>query len=154
MTIDGITFTVKKCEGDELINFWKDHGSHFEMCIGRNKKFQERKLKKGGKSNNNIIKNPVTLGDETYYDIAKIKNRARTILNTTKDGEKVSGIDHQFLLDVLKHHRNAEEKGKDLSHFTTGKPHDYDYNRCFFIVRGDETKEDFSIHKCIEKNSK
>ena len=40
--IDGVHFTVNKCEGDNLIDFWKDHGSHFEMCIGRNKRFEKK----------------------------------------------------------------------------------------------------------------
>ncbi len=29
--IEGVRFTITKCEGDNLINFWKEHGSHFEL---------------------------------------------------------------------------------------------------------------------------
>jgi len=43
------------------------------------------------------------------------------------------------------------KKSEHLSYFTTGKPNDYDYNRCFFIAKEDGTKEDFSVHKCIER---
>ena len=55
-------FTVKKCEGDNLIDFWKDHGSHFEMCVGKNKKD-----KRGGKPKKQIftLKQNLKLGQET-----------------------------------------------------------------------------------------
>lgn len=150
--IDGVNFKVEKCEGDALIDFWKDHGSHFEMCVGRNKK-QDKKGKKDKKkvTDNTFLKNSVTLGDETFTDLAKIKSRTRRILTSTKDGEKVPSPDHEFLLDILKFHRNFDEKAKNLSFFTTGKPKEHDYSRCFFIVREDGSQEDFSVHKCIER---
>jgi hypothetical protein len=150
--IEGVKFTVKKCEGDELISFWKDHGSHFEMCIGRNQKFD----KKGGRKertrkDTSYLKSAVTLGDESFTDVTKIKSRARKILTSTKDGEKINSPDHDFLTDLLKNHRNFENKVKDIQFFTTGRPSEHNYSRCFFIVKNDSTQEDFSIHKCIER---
>jgi hypothetical protein len=152
LEIDGVKFTIKNCEGDDLINFWKDHGSHFELCVGKNKK--PEKKGKGGRNDRkrdpNLLRGAVTLGDETYTDLTKIKSRSRRILTSTKDGDKISAPDHDFLSDILKYHRNFEDKGRNLSHFTTGKPRDYDYSRCFYIVRTDNSSEDFSVHKCIE----
>ena len=152
--IEGVKFSVKRCEGDELINFWKEHGSHFEMCIGRNK----RSDRKGGRNDRgkekrdiNYLKNAVTLGNESFTDVTKIRARARQILASTKDGDKISSPDHEFLLDIVKCHRNFEEKAKDLSYFTSGQPKEHDYSRCFFIVKNDTSKEDFSVHKCIER---
>jgi hypothetical protein len=75
----------------------------------------------------------------------------RRILSTSKDGEKIPSPDHEFILDLLKFHRNYESKAKDLSYFTTGKHDEHDYSRCFFIVKSDGNKEDFSVHKCIER---
>ena len=50
---DDIEFEVKKCEGDDLINFFKDHGEHYQMCIkskknksGKGKKNKNKKAKK------------------------------------------------------------------------------------------------------------
>ena len=150
--IDGVNFSVKRCEGDELINFWKEHGSHFEMCIGRNKKSNKRDGNKGrNKRDLNYLKNAVTLGDEVFTDVTKIRARARRILTSTKDGEKISSPDHEFLLDLVKSHTNFEKKTENLSFFTTGKPKEHDYSRCFFIVKNDDSKEDFSVHKCIER---
>jgi hypothetical protein len=150
--IDGVNFTITKCEGDALIDFWKDHGGHFELCIGRNKDFDKRKKggHKGGKDFS-ALRNPVTIGDETFTDVSRIKSRARRILTSTKDGEKIPGGDHDFLLDLLKFHRNFDEKTKNISHFTAGKPTEHNYSRCFFIVSEGDKKEDFSIHKCIEQ---
>jgi len=149
--LQGVKFTVKKCEGDELINFWKDHGSHFEMCVGKNKKITDRKGKRGKRVDPNELKKEVKLGDETFDDLSKVKTRMRRILSTSKDGEKISSPDHEFIYDLLKNHRNFDTKSKDLSYFTTGKHDEHDYSRCFFIVKTDGTKEDFSVHKCIER---
>jgi hypothetical protein len=150
--VEGVNFTVKKCEGDELISFWKDHGSHFEMCIGKNKRFEKRRAGKDRKKKDfNYLSNPVTLGDETFSDVTRIKSRARRILTSTKDGEKISHPDHEFLNDLLKYHRNFDNKTKDIDHFTTGRPSEHTYSRCFFIVKKDNATEDFSVHKCIER---
>lgn len=64
-TVEGFEFTIKKCEGDNLINFWKDHGSHFELCIGKNKKLEKKTKKDEKKREENTLKEPLTLGDET-----------------------------------------------------------------------------------------
>ena len=43
---DDIEYEVKKCEGDDLINFYKDHGEHYQMCIkNKNNKNKSKKNK-------------------------------------------------------------------------------------------------------------
>ena len=49
---DDIEYEVKKCEGDDLINFYKDHGEHYQMCI----KSKKNKNNKGKKSKNKKAK--------------------------------------------------------------------------------------------------
>lgn len=61
--IEGVKFTIKNCEGDNLLNFWKEHGDHFEFCVGKNKKLGDKKKKH--QVDKNKLKNAVTLGDET-----------------------------------------------------------------------------------------
>jgi len=121
-------------------------------CVLRETKALIRKNKKGKgyEREMNYLKKEVTLGDETFTDLTKIKARARKILSSHKDGDKIQKPDHDFILDILKYHKNFEGKTNDLDHFTTGKPDEHDYSRCFFIVRSNGDKEDFSIHKCIE----
>ena len=49
---DDIEYEVKKCKGDDLINFFKDHGEHYQMCI----KSKKNKNNKGKKSKNKKAK--------------------------------------------------------------------------------------------------
>ena len=59
--------------------------------------------------------------------------------------------DQEFIVDLLKFHRNSEEKLKDMESITTGKPTEFNYSRCFFIVKNNGKKDDFSVQKCIER---
>lgn len=51
---------------------------------------------------------------------------------------------------VLSNHSRHEEKSKDLSYFIVDAHPEFNATRCFFVVRSDESKEDFSMSKCIE----
>jgi len=97
-----------------------------------------------------FLKNEVKLGDEIFTDIAKIKARSRKILATTKDWEKINSPDDLFVLDLLKHHKNYESKTSNMDFITAGKS-EHDYSRCFFVMKKDGSKEDFSIGKCIDE---
>lgn len=164
---DGVEFKVKKCEGDDLINFFKDHGKHYEDCVAMHKR-RNRKGKKEPKNKNkkekkeikqevkkepmeNVeLKNEVTLGEQKFKDIASIKNKTRKIITDTKDGEKLKEKEQKIILDLLKYHHNYEEKCKDLDYITVGKPENYDTSRCFIIVNKKKEKNDFSVQKCID----
>jgi len=152
ISVEGTDFLVEKCEGDDLINFWKEHGKHFERCVEENnkKKGKGKKKDKGKKPHNDRLKDEVNLGGEKFTDLGKIKARCRSILNLTKDNDKITGKDHDFLKDLVSKHKNGETKLKDLSFFTTGKPSGYENTRCFVIVKTDETKDDFSVTKILE----
>jgi hypothetical protein len=61
MRIENNDFNITKCEGDDLIEFFKEHGSHLEHCLAKNKK------NKGGKKKQNKfeLRKAVELGGET-----------------------------------------------------------------------------------------
>ena len=168
---DKVEYKVQKCENEDLINFYKEHGDHYKMCVEMN----ERKNKKGGKKgkkgkkdkdeskekdnknkkaktdiNKIQLKSEVTLGEQKYKDVSLIKAETRKIINDTKDNEKIKDKDQKFILDLLKYHHNYEEKTKDLDYITVGKPENYDSSRCFIIVDKKNNKKDFSAQKCIE----
>ena len=68
-TLDNIDFSLILADNKEIIEFWKNHGSHYELCINNklnddNKIISNKKYKK--KQDKNILKKPVTLGDEMY----------------------------------------------------------------------------------------
>ncbi len=50
---DNVEYNIKKCEGEDLINFYKDHGEHYKMCV----KDKNKKGKKKDKKNKNKNKN-------------------------------------------------------------------------------------------------
>ena len=165
---DNTEFKVKKCEGDDLINFYKDHGKHYEDCVAmhkrRNKKGKKESKNKGKNKNKkekketqkedptekNMLKTEVTLGDEKFTDISLIKAKARKIITDTKDGEKLKEKEQKFILDLLKYHHKGEEKRKDFDYVTVGKPENYDSSRCFIIVNKKKERNDFSVQKCID----
>lgn len=39
---------------------------------------------------------------------------------------------------------------KGFAHFEVGQHPEHEKTRCFFVVRKDQTKEDFSVSKCIK----
>ena len=164
---DDTEFKVKKCEGDDLINFYKDHGKHYEDCVAmhkrrnkkgkkesknksKNKNKKEKKEEKKDPAEKNMLKSEVILGDEKFSDISVIKAKARKIITDTKDGEKLKENEQKFILDLLKYHHNCEEKRKDLDYVTVGKPENYDSSRCFIIANKKKEKNDFSVQKCID----
>ena len=162
-TYDEIEYSVKKCEDEDLINFFKEHGEHYKMCVAMN----ERKKKKGKKDKNKgknkkkkqksennkedtKLKKEITLGDLTFNDAALIKAETRKIIIETKDDEKLNEKNSKFILDLLKYHHKYEEKSKDLDYITVGKPENYDSSRCFIVVDKNKNRKDFSAQKCID----
>jgi len=70
-------------------------------------------------------------------------------MQKTIDGSKIGEPDHTYLKALLAHHSRSNEKLANLDHFTTGIHPVYSMTRCFFVVKSDGTKEDFSAAKCI-----
>ena len=147
--IDKNEFLVEICEGENLIKFWKDHGSHYDYCIKQrekhNKTKENRNLKKKKYLDEKII-----LGGKEYSNVDLIKIETKKILNNYSDGEKLNNEDKNFVLDLLKYHHNYEEKIKNMDYIIVDKNEKYKYTRCFFIVDKDGNKTDFSSKKCIE----
>jgi hypothetical protein len=62
-SFNDVEYTVKKCEGEDLINFYKEHEKHYKMCVEmhkrKNKKNQKNKSK--GKNKNKKEKKKIIL---------------------------------------------------------------------------------------------
>lgn len=101
------------------------------------------------KENVKRAKNSYEIAGQFYLDINKVKSKSRAILNIKKDGEKLEGHDAEFLLELLQLHEKKDQKMKDFEYFEVGVHPLYEKTRCFFVVRKDGTKEDFSVTKCI-----
>ena len=167
-SINDTNIQIIKAEGDSLIDFWKCHGNHIDMCLGKmnkkkdkkgkdkyEKKHEDKKEKpekdkhdKHDKTKTKLSK-PVQLGTMKFLDTKDIRQKARSILNNIQAGQKPQHHEEKFLKDILTYHPNSN-KGNDLDYFTTGQNPDYSGSKCFLIVKTDGTTEDFSINKCLD----
>lgn len=84
-----------------------------------------------------------------YADINKVKSKARAILNLKKDGEKLTGNDEEFMKEIIKCHEKGDQKMVEFEHFEVGVHPDHEKTRCFFVVKKNGDKVDFSVTKCI-----
>jgi hypothetical protein len=160
---NNVTVEIYKCTADDLVDFWKLHGNHLKMCLNKDLKFnknskqekEQKKNKKKEEENLNLKKfdhkltTPVSLGQNKFIDIKDIRQKARSIMNNIKEGDKPLPHETKFLEDVLKYHPN-KQKTEGLDYFTTGQHPDHPENKCFFIIKKGGEKNDFSINKCLE----
>jgi len=140
-------------EGEELKSFWQVQGGHYHFCIQNRLRFAKKQAKakqiSEKKENVKRAKTSYEIAGRFYLDINKVKSMSRAILNIKKDGEQLDGHDKDFLMELLQFHEKSEQKLKDFEAFEVGVHPQYERTRCFFVVRKDGTKEDFSVTKCI-----
>ena len=151
--IGGKKFDFEETTGETLKEFWQKQGGHYQYCIApklRMAKKQSRKtqdLKREEKAKKQ--KQSYTIAGVYYMDINKVKSKSRAILNIVKDGEKLAGNDEDFMKDLIKFHDKYTEKFDKFSHFEVGPHPEFNKTRCFFVVKTDGKREDFSVSKCI-----
>jgi len=144
-------FTVAVAEEDDLKTFWEKHGDHYSSCVGEKEKKED--YKKDKKKKDRLNNKEIVFGSEKYSDINKLKGIFKNILMKTSNDEIIKEPHHTMLMDLLKFHESFENKIKDLQYFTVGPHPEYKESRCFFVVRKDGTREDFSAKKCLEHMS-
>jgi hypothetical protein len=151
--IDGKKFDLSETKGEELKDFWQAQGNHFHFCIApklrmaRKNQRKAQELKREEKTKKQKIS--YTIAGIHYMDINKVKSKSRAILNIKRDGEKLDQADEDFMKEILKHHHKSEAKMENFDFFEVGQHPEFNKTRCFFVVRKDATKEDFSVSKCI-----
>jgi len=79
----------------------------------------------------------------------------RSMLNQYRIGERVSSQDAADLSALLERHNERDDKiGSGIVGFEVNRPPTdvpQFSERCFWVVRSDETKVDFSIGHCLER---
>ena len=146
--IEGKQFNVQKCEGEDLINFWNEHGSHYEYCINqreKNNKSKENRIK-----NKKYLETKIILGGKEFSNKDSIRNESKKIMKKYNNGEKLKNEDKDFLIDLLKYHPNYEEKIKNMDYICINRNEKFKFTRCFYIVDKNGNKSDFSTVKCID----
>jgi len=151
LKIGDTTFKITVAEGEEVETFWKKHGTHFELCLNGSKRGRGKKNFKNSQSEVVKLKEPIVLGEETFTELPNIKVRVRKILSLNKDNEVLNKSDHCFIFDLLKVFNKREEKQGDIKQFVICPHKTKSYYRTFFSIYNDDTKDEFSVQKCIEK---
>ena len=92
---------------------------------------------------------PQTIGSHTFATKGAAKEFIKAILHRHPLKAPITGEDHEFLIDLLKKHERAAEKiGAGVKHFTVENAKGG--TQCFYIMRVDGSREDFSTGKCLK----
>ena len=148
--IDDIKFKVNICEGKELDKFMEENKSHLDLCLKQTKNKKKKK-----KKTKTILNNAVSLGDEEFNDIAKIKEKIKKIMDEVKDEMVV--LDEQqtkFIKDLVKFHpdKKIRKKTEEIEFIGVGKLKENEYKKGFFGLNEKKEKMyDFLIYKCPER---
>ncbi|XP_054824584.1 DNA-directed RNA polymerase IV subunit 1 isoform X2 [Prosopis cineraria] len=83
-------------------------------------------------------------------DILKLANKAKRILKVYSPDQQLNEVDKQIMKQVLHFHPHWNKKiGNGVRDIKVGQHPIHQNTHCFFIVRNDESVEDFSYRKCI-----
>lgn len=150
LTLNGNVFSISDMNTEDKKQFSIEHGAHLEGILrsrfGRKTNFDVDGLlshKKG-----------IYLGNRKFKSISDLKSIFSKLIKGVKQGEKIPQPEEQFLKDLMKYHEKGEDKLKDFDHFTVDLHPKYSDTKCFFVVKTDGSKEDFSYVKCIKEISK
>lgn len=97
-----------------------------------------------------LLFDPIFLGGRIFSDALFIYAEANKIFQRYIDGEPLKDKDNEFMMDLLKYHHNYDAKAKNIDYITIGKSPEHKICRCFYIVRKNKEKIDFSYRKCID----
>lgn len=146
-------FTFEKISGETLKEFWSEQGGHYNFCIQNKLRAAKKAAKKSNMEKREGVKRAkkaYKVAGQFYLDINKVRSKSRAIMNLKQDGERLEGNDEQFVKEIIDFHHSSETKMKDFEAFEVNVHPQFEKTRCFFVVRKDGTKEDFSITKCIQ----
>lgn len=92
--------------------------------------------------------NAITFAGKKYNNFSGLQTAFKNIISKSRNGVEVDEESQKMVEELLKYHDN-KDKLKDVKTFCVDFHPTYKQTRCFFIVRKDDSKEDFSIHKCL-----
>ena len=146
---DDLEITISDPSLSDKKDFSKQHGSHLEGILrsryGRSSKFKVDGLLSHRRG--------IYLGYTKFKSIHEVKSIFNKIIKSGKTGIKIENPESAFLLELVKYHKKGTEKLRDFDHFILDFHPDHKDTKCFFIVRKDNTKEDFSYLKCLKEIS-
>eukprot|EP00929_Paragymnodinium_shiwhaense_P096422 TRINITY_DN5800_c0_g1_i1.p1 TRINITY_DN5800_c0_g1~~TRINITY_DN5800_c0_g1_i1.p1 ORF type:complete len:424 (-),score=201.45 TRINITY_DN5800_c0_g1_i1:251-1444(-) len=131
---------VELCMGDMLQQALKLLPKHI-------KEKREKESRKKQKERNR----PIVVGTQRFINVGALRGRVKEILNSRSDGEslKADGSDFKLVKALLEFHPKGADKSVGLVGIKVDKSTQGE-NRCFFMVKGDGSAEDFSAKKCLD----
>lgn len=93
----------------------------------------------------------IKIGDVEFKGVSGVKGYYGSLLKRTIIGERIKEPYHTALLNLVSLHKKKDEKLKDLDYFEANEHPDHNKTKCFFAVKKDGSKVDFSYFKCIRQ---
>lgn len=95
---------------------------------------------------------PVSVGSKSFVSSVEMFNYFYKLLHSWSVNLNLNKYEHMILLDLLKKgHSESERKiGSGVRAFQI-RFHPQYKSRCFFLVREDDTVDDFSFRKCVDQ---
>lgn len=126
--------------------FFRENGNFLEKII---KKKYGKKIQKSKRQEQKKAMGPCNFAGKKYRNHDELKTVFKNLLAKTRNGGEIDDKNSRLLKELLKYHEKSEEKLKECKSFSVDFHPVYKQTRCFFIVREDGTREDFSLHKCL-----
>lgn len=144
--LEGNKIPQVKAEKRDTDFFYKENGSYFEKIV---KKKYGKTVKKPQKPDERKLLGAVTFAGRKYDNYSLLQTTFKNMISKTRNGDLVDVKSREQLKELLKYHDKYDEKLKDAEDFLVDFHPVYKQTRCFFTVKEDGTKEDFSLHKCL-----
>ncbi|KAH0687259.1 hypothetical protein KY289_017970 [Solanum tuberosum] len=95
---------------------------------------------------------PVSVGSKSFVSSVEMFDYFHKLLHSWSVNLNLNKYEHMVLLDLLKKgHSEPERKiGTGVCAFQI-RFHPHFKSRCFFVVREDDTVDDFSFRKCVDQ---
>lgn len=143
---DDETMKVSVASDYQQKMFYREHLSHIQKIL--HKKFEEKvDLKQISATQNG----PITFMNQKYQNAKSLAAVFKKAINKVRDGDKIPGDILDMLKELIVHHPNYSDKLEGTVDFEVLNHPEYKSTRCFFAVKEDGSKSEFSYHKCIQQ---
>ncbi|XP_010258340.1 PREDICTED: uncharacterized protein LOC104598124 [Nelumbo nucifera] len=138
-------------EEDEISKKQKIEKLVEEECLDKLQQNEEEEEVKEAEKEEEKKTEPVSVGPKNFSSSEEIFNYFYKFLHCWPPNVNVNQYEHMMLLNLLeKGHADAERKlGGGVDAFQV-RYHPLWKKRCFFLIRQDESVDDFSFRKCID----
>lgn len=127
-----------KLVDNEVKEFYNNHKDHMNSVLN---KTVETKRKR------EVF---IKIAGMKFSNIGQIRSQCKKIMNKHKEWTTLNEQEYNLIKEISEYHPN-QDKFKKMKAITIGHHPEHKDNKCFYVIREDETKEDFSILKCIQK---